>query len=94
MDMFKKSPRSRQNVAEKIAEELYFWKDFAFRLWNGERPNDAVTRYEVTQIIKRVFGWREKPFNEAAIWNGSRAGDAVSEHELAVMIGRAKKFLG
>lgn len=55
-------------------------------LWNGERENDYVTRYEGALIASRAF-----QCDAATLWNGERKAFSLTRFEAKTMLERAAK---
>jgi hypothetical protein len=60
---------------KKLVDAMKKW------LWNGERENDNITRYESAIIAKRLWG--------TEVWNGSNPDKEASKYEVSVMLNKA-----
>ncbi len=70
----------RQDVAAHITKH-FNRSDF----WNGERPNDGVTRFELATMISRASGK-----NISYIYNGSNPHANATSTEFTIMMSRGK----
>lgn len=92
--------KSLENGYERVIMYAFFlekelsgdWKKLvnAMRagLWNWEREDDLLTRFEAKTIAMRIGMWK---VIEKDIWNGRKADDAASKYEYSVMMNRANK---
>lgn len=67
---------------KKLVDAMKKW------LWNGERENDLLTRFEASRIALRIS---QGKVEEKNIWNGKNIDQPVSKFEFFTMLSRASK---
>ena len=65
------------------ASPLYRHKAKLAGIWNGERENESVTRYEAATMCQRV-----RPLFTGYIWNTLQSDDPVIRQDFIAMLSR------